>query len=294
MVRLKQAHRAWGPRKIRELYRRLYGAAPSSSSCKRILTKAGLVQVRRRRPDRPNSERLSHKVAAKAPNDVWTVDFKGWWKTGAGQRCEPLTVRDAYSRFVLGACAMPTNATDPVRYEFERLFKEYGLPAVIRSDNGSPFASSNGLLGLTRLSAWWLVLGIDLDRIRPGHPEENGGHERMHRDIAHEIEGLVSGDLGEHHRRRTQPGAPSVLRMEQQRVTLFGRATVSGSATELGQGKSTHQNSVMAPAEPRLGMSPKGFPYATAAASPTHPGSGYTLPLVGTGSFRNQDCRHGT
>jgi transposase InsO family protein len=195
LVRLKQAHRGWGPRKIRELYRRLYGGAPSASSCKRILTKAGLVQTRRPRKVREPG-RISRTVVARAPNDVWTVDFKGWWHTG-GQRCEPLTVRDDFSRFILGARAMSSTAGALVRTEFERLFEEYGLPRVIRSDNGTPFACGNGLLGLTRLSAWWLVLGIDLDRIRPGHPEENGGHERMHRDIAHEIEGLVSGGLAE-------------------------------------------------------------------------------------------------
>lgn len=196
VVRLKQAHRGWGPRKIRELYRRLYGAAPSASSCKRILTKAGLVQKRRPRVNR-NGGRLTRSIVARAPNDVWTVDFKGWWRTGSGQRCEPLTVRDDYSRFILAARAMQTNTAELVRHEFERLFDRYGLPSVIRSDNGSPFACGHGLLGLTRLSAWWLVLGIDLDRIRPGHPEENGRHERMHRDIAYELEGLISGGLAE-------------------------------------------------------------------------------------------------
>ena len=121
VVRLKQAHRGWGPRKIRELYRRLYGAAPSASSCKRILTKAGLVQKRRPRVNR-NGGRLTRSIVARAPNDVWTVDFKGWWRTGSGQRCEPLTVRDDYSRFILAARAMQTNTAELVRHEFERLF----------------------------------------------------------------------------------------------------------------------------------------------------------------------------
>ena len=195
LVRLKQGHRSWGPRKIRELYLRLHGGAPSASSCQRILTKAGLVQIRRQRKA-CMAGRLSRRVVARAPNDVWTVDFKGWWFTG-GQRCEPLTVRDEFSRFLLSARALSCSTTECVRSEFERLFEEYGLPRVIRSDNGIPFACRHGLLGLTRLSAWWLVLGIDLDRIRPGHPEENGAHERLHRDIAYEIEGLVSGGLPE-------------------------------------------------------------------------------------------------
>lgn len=172
MVRLKNAHRAWGPRKIRELYLRLHGAAPSVSSCKQILTKAGLVEPRRHRSAQ-DVGRISCTAQVNAPNDMWTVDFKGWWRIGNGQRGEPLTVRDAYSRFVLGARAMPTNSTQMTRHEFEALFSEHGLPRVIHSDNGVPFATGNGLLGLSRLSIWWLALGIDLDRIRPGHPEEN-------------------------------------------------------------------------------------------------------------------------
>jgi len=194
MVRLKNAHRAWGPRKIRELYIRLHGAAPSVSSCKRILTKAGLVEPRRSRI-REEVGRISCTATVEAPNDMWTVDFKGWWRIGNGQRCEPLTVRDSYSRYVLGARAMNTNSGQRTRVEFEELFGEHGLPRAIRSDNGAPFATGNGLLGLSRLSAWWLALGIDLDRIRPGHPEENGGHERMHRDIRKEIQGLIEGGM---------------------------------------------------------------------------------------------------
>jgi hypothetical protein len=135
-------------------------------------------------------------AVAHAPNDVWTVDFKGWWLTH-GQRCEPLTVRDDFSRYILGVRAMATNTTVLVRAEFEQLFAHYGLPRVIRSDNGIPFACLHSLFGLTRLSAWWLALGIDLDRNRPGHPEDNGAHERMHREIAQEVEGLVSGGLSE-------------------------------------------------------------------------------------------------
>lgn len=196
LVRLKEAHRAWGPRKIRQLYIRLHGSAPCESSCKRILGKAGLIEPRRPRA-RSAVGRLTCTVAVEGPNDLWTVDFKGWWRTTNGQRCEPLTVRDAYSRFILAARAMNTTASTAVRAEFERLFAEYGLPRVIRSDNGVPFAAANGLLGLSRLSAWWMVLGINLDRIRPGHPQENGDHERMHRDIRSEVEGVIGGGLAE-------------------------------------------------------------------------------------------------
>jgi putative transposase len=196
MIRLKTAHRAWGPLKIRELYKRLHGVAPSTSSCKRILTRAGLVEPRRSRRQKEIG-RLRCARPVKAPNDMWTVDFKGWWRIGAGQRCEPLTVRDAHSRFILGARAMSTNSSKMTRIEFEEIFQEHGLPRTIHSDNGVPFATGNGLLGLSRLSVWWLALGINLDRIRPGHPEENGAHERMHRDIRKEIQGTIEGGIPE-------------------------------------------------------------------------------------------------
>jgi hypothetical protein len=117
------------------------------------------------------------------------VDFKGWWKDREGLRVEPLTVRDEYSRMLLEMRALESSRGEEVRGCFEGLFKRYGLPAAIRSDNGPPFASANGLLGLSRLSAWWLALGIDLERGRPGCPQDNGAHERMHLDIRRELEG---------------------------------------------------------------------------------------------------------
>jgi hypothetical protein len=132
---------------------------------------------------------------AEGPNDLWTVDFKGHWYTPDGGRCSPLTVRDEYSRYVLCASVPADGRTETVRAEFDRLFGRYGLPGRIRSDNGSPFASRSAPLGLSRLSAWWTVLGIDLDRIAPGRPSENGSHERMHRDIAHEVERRAEADL---------------------------------------------------------------------------------------------------
>jgi len=121
------------------------------------------------------------------------VDFKGWWKSW-GKRCEPLTVRDEHSRYVLELRAMEGASTEKVQQSFERLFERTGLPQAIRSDNGAPFASVHGLLGLSRLSAWWVALGIDLERGRPGHPQDNGAHERLHRDISREIEALGQSD----------------------------------------------------------------------------------------------------
>ncbi len=193
IVRIQQAHPSWGPRKIRILYQRKHrGQSPSESSFKRVLDRAGFVLHRRLRPHGLTG-RLAKGRVASAPNQVWTVDFKGWWKDRNGLRVEPLTVRDEYSRMILEVRAVENSSTDTVKAAFERLFRLYGLPEAIRSDNGAPFAATNALLGLSRLSAWWLALGIDLERGRPGRPQDNGAHERMHKDIRRELE---SGRLG--------------------------------------------------------------------------------------------------
>lgn len=193
MVRLKQAHRSWGPRKLRKIYERMHTEVPSESSFKRVLERAGLVEKRRFRA-RSQSGRLFSGRRATAPNQVWTVDFKGWWRVAGGKRCEPLTVRDEWSRYVLEVRAVADARTQTVLACFERLFERHGIPAAIRSDNGVPFASAQGVLGLSKLSAWWVALGIDLERGRPGCPQDNGGHERLHLDIERELRGK---DLGE-------------------------------------------------------------------------------------------------
>ena len=185
MVGLKLAHPAWGPRKIRELYLRQKGQAALLSEC---CNASGLTQVRRRR-QASESGRLCTGRKAQAANEVWTVDFKGWWWRGH-YRCEPLTVRDEYSRYLLELRAVPDARTETLQRSFERLFERHGLPGAIRSDNGSPFASCSAVYGLSRLSAWWVALGIDLERGRPGHPQDNGAHERLHRDIRLELESL--------------------------------------------------------------------------------------------------------
>ena len=185
IIRLKERHRYWGARKLRKVYERLHEKVPSESSFKRVLERAGLVEPRRLR-SRQKSGRLFSGRKASAPNDVWTVDFKGWWYA-ENKRCEPLTVRDEFSRYVLELRAMSDARGERVRSCFERLFERHGLPGAIRSDNGAPFASDQGVLGLSRLSAWWVVLGIDLERGRPGCPQDNGGHERLHLDIEREL-----------------------------------------------------------------------------------------------------------
>ncbi len=195
IIKLKLAHRGWGARKLRAVLERTTSKddLPSESSFKRILDKAGLVEHRRRMPAE-QATRLQTPAKAERPNHVWTIDFKGWWYTRNRTRFEPLTIRDEFSRYVLCAQALDDARTDTVRRQMTSVFERYGLPEVIRSDNGSPFAACNSPLGLSRLSAWWLSLGINLDRIPPGRPDQNGGHERMHRDMAWEVESKATLD----------------------------------------------------------------------------------------------------
>lgn len=197
LIRIKNAHTAWGPKKIREIYARTYPEkeVPSLSSVKRILEKAGLVQKRKiRKPASSDCPRLQQQLKAEAPNDVWCIDFKGWWKSG-GEKCEPFTVRDKYSRKILCIQLMTSKTSEAVRAVMTGLFKKYGLPKAIHSDNGAPFAAANGTLNLTNLSAWWITLGIMPDRSLKGCPGQNGSLERMHADISREIEGKVLGGI---------------------------------------------------------------------------------------------------
>jgi len=199
IIRIKQTKMNWGPKKIRSVYARNHPdrKTPSFSTFDRILKKAGFVTVRKRRRH-INPERIQNRVVAEKPNDIWTVDFKGWWYTSERERCEPLTVRDDYSKYILSIAILKKGDISSVKFEFDRLFKAYGLPKMIKSDNGPPFASTQGLMGLTRLSAWWLSLGIKLDRIDPGSPYQNGAHERMHLDMKKELENKISGSLKLH------------------------------------------------------------------------------------------------
>jgi putative transposase len=188
LVRLKLAHPHWGPRKIRELYLREHGVVASVSTFKRVLEAAGLTHRRKKRRA-SEAGRLSSGNRAQGINEIWTVDFKGWWH-GTEGRCEPLTKRDEFSRYLLELRRVPNARSQTVRKSFEQLFERHGLPQAIRSDNGAPFASRTAVHGLSRLSAWWVALGINLERGRPGHPQDNGAHERLHRDISRELECL--------------------------------------------------------------------------------------------------------
>ena len=179
IVAEKEAHLLWGPRKIaaRLRQRQPEEAWPAASTIGEILKRYGLVTGRRRA--RWRSEGSGQLTAASGPNVVWTADHKGWFRTGDGRRCEPLTVMDGHSRYLLALAATGSTRGGEALPVFERLFGEHGLPEVIRSDNGSPFASS-GLSGLTAMAVRFIELGIKVERIAPGRPQQNGAHERFH------------------------------------------------------------------------------------------------------------------
>jgi transposase InsO family protein len=182
LIAARCQHPSWGPRKLLAwLERRHRGRHfPAPSSVGDLLRRRGLVKPRRRR--RRVQPRVARPGRYDAPNATWCADFKGWFRTGDGERCDPLTISDGYSRFVLGCHIVERPTLEHVQPQFERVFVEYGLPTAIRTDNGPPFAST-GLGGLSRLAVWWLRLGITPDRIEPGRPEQNGRHERFHKTL---------------------------------------------------------------------------------------------------------------
>jgi transposase InsO family protein len=184
VLALRRKRPRWGPKKLRAILcerepRRVW---PAPSTIGDLLRREGVSAPRRRsRYVVPLTQPLA---AAQTPNDVWTADFKGWFRTADGTRCDPLTIADACSRFVL-CCRIVAPSATGVRPWFERAFREYGLPGAMRTDNGSPFATT-GAGQLSQLAVWWLKLGIHLDRIDPGHPEQNGRHERFHLTLQEE------------------------------------------------------------------------------------------------------------
>jgi transposase InsO family protein len=186
IVRLKREKPHWGARKIRELLvRRLDGDVriPAKSTIHAVLHRNGLVKGIRRVRHRATGTTLS---CAAAPNDLWCADFKGEFKLGNDQYCYPLTVTDHASRYLLLCEALESTRENTAITAFEQLFLERGLPLSIRSDNGVPFASPNALFNLSKMSVWWLRLGISIERIQPGQPQQNGRHERMHLTLKRE------------------------------------------------------------------------------------------------------------
>lgn len=179
IVRLKQDKPSWGAPKIRERLVRLYPDVhtPAISTVHAVLDRHGLVKRRSRRRNRAAGTPLAHPLQ---PNDLWCADYKGEFMLADRRYCYPLTITDFASRYLFACEALATTKEVYAFPVFEAAFKEFGLPRAIRTDNGVPFANPNALFGLSRLSVWWLRLGIEIERIKPGHPQQNGRHERMH------------------------------------------------------------------------------------------------------------------
>jgi putative transposase len=203
IVRLKREYPTWGAPKIRERLRRRYAPVqcPAISTVHAVLDRHGLVQKTKRRP-RVKGTALSWPAQ---PNALWCADYKGEFMLADRQYCYPLTITDFASRYLLRCEALSTTREVYAFAVFERVFKDFGLPQAIRTDNGVPFASPYALYGLSKLSVWWLRLGIQIERIKPGHPEQNGRHERMHLTLKTEA---------------TKPAAPNLLQ-QQARLDAF-------------------------------------------------------------------------
>jgi transposase InsO family protein len=179
----KRRHASWGPKKLKAwLERKNEGLElPAPSTIGELLRREGLVNARGPRR-RATALSRSELTRASAPNEVWCADFKGQFRLGNGQYCYPLTITDLHSRYLIACTALEGTKSGPALWAFEEAFQEYGLPAVIRTDNGVPFAST-GLAGLSSLSAYWMRLGVRPERTEPASPQQNGEHERMHRTL---------------------------------------------------------------------------------------------------------------
>ena len=196
ILELRKKHTRWGARKIRAMLERGVGRGaykvPATSTIGAILKQYGLTVARKKRPRaEPSPQPLAQ--AGKA-NALWCIDFKGWFRTGDGRRCDPLTITDRYSRYLLRCQGVGAADTIHARAVLEGAFQEYGLPERMRSDNGAPFGS-NGRGGLTALAVWWMRLGIQPERIQPGRPQQNGSHERMHLTLKQETASPSAGSL---------------------------------------------------------------------------------------------------
>lgn len=199
---LRRRHRSWGSRKLAARLCREYPhqRVPCARTIGKWLKRLKLSRRGRRRSRQGPPLHRSGLTIPRQSNQVWTVDFKGWFRTQDGSRVEPLTVRDLFSRYLLGVCLLPDQSWKPVRRVFMRLFGRYGYPTIIRADNGGPFGSI-GPAGLSRLSAWWTALGVQVQFIAPGHPQQNGAHEQMHRVLKAETTRPASCNMRAQQRR---------------------------------------------------------------------------------------------
>ena len=197
----RRLHRTWGPKKLHRVLQTKHGieAPPARSTIGEILRRHGLSARRRRRPG-VYSAINDGLTEPTQPNHVWTVDFKGWFELGNGQRCDPLTVTDLHSHYVLACRAQPNQQFKGTLHQFRGLMRHVGLPEIIRVDHGAPFASA-GLGRFSSLSLWWIEQGIDVEFTRPGSPQDNGSHERMHRDLKAEATQPPSVNLPAQQRR---------------------------------------------------------------------------------------------
>jgi len=186
ILELRRTRRLDGPQKLRDWLVQHHPETrwPAASSIGALLAREGLVRPRRRRRTHGAGRLTGELTPATAPNEVWTADFKGHFRVGGGPYCYPLTVLDLHAHFLLGCDALPSTAVAGTRGAFVRLFREYGLPGALRTDNGVPFAQPNALGRLGALALWWVRLGIRPERTTPATPAENGAHERFHRTLA--------------------------------------------------------------------------------------------------------------
>lgn len=200
LLEARRKHPTWGPKKLLALLHRCEPRLklPAPSTVGYLLKREGLIIARKRRR---RVRITTPRGPAIRPNQVWCADFKGDFKLRNGQRCYPLTITDLATRMLIACVALPGPTTEGARKVFERVFRRYGLPEAIRTDNGIPFATTNGLGGLSELNVWWLRLGIRHERIDLGHPEQNGAHERMHRTLKDEAVFPVLQDTAAQQRR---------------------------------------------------------------------------------------------
>ena len=203
IVTLRTEQPEWGARKLRDVLSREHPDIvwPAPSTITTLLKRVGLITPRRRTHRERSQWAYARLTDPQLPNDVWTADFKGQFRLARGPYCYPLTIGDLRSRFMLTVSALEGTATDPVRAQFQRCFAEYGLPRVIRTDNGPPFGVACALGGLSTLAVWWIRLGIRPERIEPGEPQQNGVHERMHRTLKAEAIRPPSATLADQQRR---------------------------------------------------------------------------------------------